>query len=81
MVSIDYINSGQANVTLRNIGSVVIQASEISVYAGGSVQTCTWTGASVAPGALISCDWSAGSCTANTLVRVTASGGADEDTC
>ncbi len=82
-VSIDNLNAAQSNVTFRNTGTATIAGSEISVYAGGTLVTCIWSppSAVVAPGATMSCDWSGSACTANTLVRVTAPGGADESTC
>ncbi|MBI4170658.1 MAG: hypothetical protein HY514_03110 [Candidatus Aenigmarchaeota archaeon] len=80
-VGIDAISAATSNVTVRNTGSATILTSEIAVYSGGALQTCTWTFGSIAPGSVASCDWSAGSCTGGTLIRVTAPGGSDENTC
>jgi len=90
-VSIDAIDVTATKVSIRNRGTVPIPigtTSEVSVYVGGALKTCTWTGtdctgisAKISPGAVCTCDWPDASCTAGTPVRVTAPGGFDERTC
>ncbi len=70
-------------VAVRNIGSVTLQTSEISVYVDGGLRTCTWAGAitSLAPGAVGSCTFSGAACAGPARIRVTAPGNADETAC
>lgn len=80
-ISIDNINSAGAAVTIRNIGSQTVLATDMQIYVSGAAATCSPAMSNIAPGAVTTCDWSAGVCAANVVVRVTAPGNFDESNC
>jgi len=74
-VSIDTASS--SGIWIRNIGTVTIAVTDISVYESGAAESCTWSG-SIAPGATAACGTT---CTTGNTVRATAPANYDEVTC
>jgi flagellin-like protein len=80
-IRIDNINAASSVVYVRNTGTLDIAGSELTIYVGGVIQSCTWSPSTISPGSTASCDWSTGSCTSGTIVRITAPGNSDESEC
>ena len=78
-IMIDSVTGGASSLLfIRNTGTYTIQPSEISVYVGGALASCTLP-SSIAPGEIKSCSIS-GNC-AGLAVKVSAPGNFDEITC
>lgn len=75
-VSIDAATT--SGIWIRNIGTVSIPVSSISVYEDGALESCTWSG-SIAPGAVSACGTTCAA--AGNTIRATAPGNYDEITC
>ncbi|MCX6815558.1 MAG: type IV pilin [Candidatus Aenigmarchaeota archaeon] len=82
-ISIDNVNNATWQVTVRNIGSQVIQTSDLAVYVDNTGKTCAWVGMPLAPGGTATCTWSPTTwCVQGQgAVKITAPGNTDEQTC
>ena len=65
-------------IAIINIGTYNINATELSVYINGTLQTCNWSASVVEPTKVITADCT---CTEGQIIKVTAPGNFDEDTC
>ncbi len=83
MITIDNILSSptQTIVTVRNIGTLTILSSEITIYRGTVLASCTpsWLPSSIPPGQSSTCTVT-GPCT-GTTIKVTSPGNFDQTNC
>ena len=89
-INIDNVGAAKNNVTIRNTGTVDINANtEINVFVGGAKVVCAWSPGTTAlttisPKTASSCSWGASppvACLAGTIVKVVAPGNEDSRTC
>ena len=83
MITIDNVRSSpDTTVTVRNIGTLTISSSGITIYRGTSLVSCTppWTPSSIPPGQSSTCTIS-GPCASGTTIKVTSPGNFDQTNC
>lgn len=83
IITIDNIlSSPQTIVTVRNIGTLTVLSSELTVYRGTVLASCTpsWSLQSIPPGQSSACTIS-GPCVPGTTIKVTSPGNFDQTNC
>jgi len=65
-------------IVIRNIGTYNINATELSIYINGVIQTCNWSAYVVEPVEVITADCT---CTEGQIIKVTAPGNYYEESC
>ncbi|MBI5347248.1 MAG: hypothetical protein HZB66_01415 [Candidatus Aenigmarchaeota archaeon] len=80
-IVIDNVACTTGKIYVRNTGSKEIAASEMSVYVGGTLSTCSITPNPLTPGALGTCSHPTFPIVSGTAVKATSPGSVDTTTC